>query len=141
MIELKIAGIIRQIKEINQITDSFQKREFVIEIPSDNPDYDGEFPQFQLVQAKCDLLDKYKVGDEVEVYFNIKGRKYQDKVTNETKVFTTLQAWRLSSVKPEQQGPPESEQFTPREPQQQQTQAPSPTMEQAQHQQRNAPPQ
>lgn len=78
-----------------QITDSFQKREFVVEF-AENPQY-PEFVKFELIQANCDQLESFNVGDELNISFNLKGRKWTDK-NGEVKYFNSLQAWRLEKV-------------------------------------------
>jgi len=80
--------------ETTKVTETFKKREFVVEY-SENPQY-PEFIKFEFIQDKCELLDKYNVGDEVEVSFNLKGRKWTDP-QGTVKYFNTLQAWRLES--------------------------------------------
>ena len=79
--------------EIQQVTASFQKREFVIEY-AENPQY-PEFLKFELIQDKCNLIDRYSVGQEVEVHFHLKGRKWTDP-NGIDKYFNTLQAWRIT---------------------------------------------
>ncbi len=78
-----------------QITDSFQKREFVVEF-ADNPQY-PEFIKFELIQANCELLEGFQVGDDLNISFNLKGRKWTDK-NGEVKYFNSLQAWRLDKA-------------------------------------------
>jgi hypothetical protein len=78
--------------DTQKVSDRFQKREFVVEF-ADNPQY-PEFVKFELVQDKCDLLDGYEIGQELEVHFNLKGRKWVDP-QGQTKYFNSLQAWRL----------------------------------------------
>ncbi len=81
--------------DAEQITDSFKKREFVIS------DEASQYPQeimFQLVQDKCDLIDSYNIGDEIKVNFNLRGRRWENPKTNETKFFVSLDAWRLEKV-------------------------------------------
>ena len=63
---------------------------------AENPQY-PEFVKFELIQDKCDLLDSYEVGQELEVHFNLKGRKWVDP-QGQTKYFNSLQAWRLVPV-------------------------------------------
>jgi len=89
---LSIIGSILEISEVQQIKESFKKREFVLEY-ADNPSY-PEFIKFELIQDKCALLDAFKQGDKVNVHFNLKGRKWTDR---EGKVvyFNSLQAWRV----------------------------------------------
>ncbi|MTI29890.1 DUF3127 domain-containing protein [Cytophagales bacterium RKSG123] len=83
---------ILEISETVQITDSFRKREFVVEF-AENPQY-PEYIKFEMIQDKCDLLNSFSVGQEVEVHFNLKGRKWTDPQGN-VKYFNSLQAWRV----------------------------------------------
>ena len=81
--------------DAEQITGTFKKREFVIS------DESSQYPQeimFQLVQDKCDLIDSYNIGDEIKVNFNLRGRRWENPKTNETKFFVSLDAWRLEKV-------------------------------------------
>ncbi len=89
---LSISGSILEISDVQQIKETFKKREFVLEL-TENPQY-PEFIKFELIQDKCTLLDAYKVSDRVTVHFNLKGRKWTDR---EGKVvyFNSLQAWRM----------------------------------------------
>ena len=89
-----------EILNTQQISQSFRKREFVVEF-AENPQY-PEFVKFELIQDKCDLLDSMKVGDLVNVSFNLKGRKWTAP-QGQVKYFNSLQAWRIT---PEQTGAP-----------------------------------
>ena len=89
---MNISAKITEIFETAKVTDSFKKREFVVEY-SENPKY-PEFIKFELIQDKCDLLDSYSIGEEVEISFNLKGRKWTDP-QGTVKYFNTLQAWKL----------------------------------------------
>jgi len=91
---MKIAGKLVEIFETVKIKESFQKREFVLEYAS-NPKY-PEVIKFELVQDKCPLLDGFKVGQDLSVDFDLRGRKWTDR-NGAVKYFNTLQAWRLSS--------------------------------------------
>lgn len=73
-------------------TQTFRAREFVIEIP------DGNYPQFikfQLVQDRCDILDAYQEADEIKVFFDLRGREWNEKF------FTNLNAWRIEKTSTE----------------------------------------
>lgn len=96
-----IKGRIVVINELNHISDSFQKREFVLEVPDSNPQY-TDLISLEFVKEKCSLLDQHQVGQEVEVGFNLKGRKWDG--PKGTRYFNTLQAWRISNIG--QQGAP-----------------------------------
>lgn len=80
-----------------QVTDSFKKREFVVEIE------DGAYTQlikFQLTQNNCEKLDPYNEGDVIKVTFNLRGREYTK--DGRTSYFTNLDAWRLDKAGQEQ---------------------------------------
>ncbi|MCB0736160.1 MAG: DUF3127 domain-containing protein [Bacteroidetes bacterium] len=96
---MEITGKIVEIFDEQQVTNTFKKREFVIEY-ADNPQY-PEFIMFQAIQDKTAMLDSINVGDSVTVQFNLKGRKWQSP-QGEVKYFNTLQAWRIG--KPQTDG-------------------------------------
>lgn len=89
---MKILGRIAEIKESQQVSEAFRKRSFVIEY-SENPQY-PEYISFELIQDRCDLINGFQVGQEVEISFNLKGRKWVNP-EGETKYFNSLQAWRV----------------------------------------------
>ncbi|OJW70270.1 MAG: hypothetical protein BGO68_01900 [Candidatus Amoebophilus sp. 36-38] len=91
---MKIIGKIADIKESQQVSAGFKKRAFVVEY-AENPQY-LEYILFELIQDRCELLDTFQVGQEVEVSFNLKGRKWVNP-EGETKYFNSLQAWRIES--------------------------------------------
>ena len=89
-----ITGILKVKNPEQQVSEKFRKREFVL------TDNSSQYPQhisFQLTQDKCSLLDSYKIGDEVKVYFNLRGREWTDK-QGATKYFNSLEAWKLEGV-------------------------------------------
>lgn len=94
---MNIKGKIIEISSTQQVTNTFRKREFVIEY-AENPQY-PEFVKFEMIQDKCEALDNHKVGDEIDVHFNLKGRKWTDP-KGEVKYFNSLQAWRLEASAP-----------------------------------------
>jgi len=90
----EVVGKLTVVFETQQVKDTFRKREFVLEIQ------DGAYSQhikFQLTQDRCALLDQYKVGQDVRVHFNLRGRPFQNK-EGQTMYFTNLEAWRLESA-------------------------------------------
>ena len=89
---MDISAKIIEIFETAKVTDTFKKREFVVEY-SENPQY-PEFIKFEFIQEKCDLLDSYTIGEEVDISFNLKGRKWTDP-QGTVKYFNTLQAWKI----------------------------------------------
>lgn len=94
MSSLEVKGKLIVKFNAQQVTERFKKREFVLEIPSGNY---TEQVKFQLIQDKCELLDKFREGDEINVHFNLKGKPYtKDGVTS---YFNNLDAWRIEAAK------------------------------------------
>ena len=92
---MNLQGRIVEIFDTTQVSEKFRKREFVVEY-AENPQY-PEFVKFELVQDKCDLIDNYREGEEIDVSFNIRGRAW----TNQQGVrnyFNSLQAWKIQSA-------------------------------------------
>lgn len=93
---MDVIGILKQVNETQKISDTFQKREFVVTIEPNS-----QYPQhvsFQATQDKCGLFDfgKFKVGDEVKVHFNLRGREWNG--PEGVRYFNTLEAWRIEMV-------------------------------------------
>lgn len=83
--------------DVNQRTEKFKVREFVIE---KSDDADGKFVnyiKFQCVQDKTAMPDRFNIGDDVKVQFNLKGTRYEKE--GRVSYFTNLDAWRMESVK------------------------------------------
>lgn len=95
--------------DTQKITDSFQKREFVVEY-AENPQY-PEFIKFELIQTNCDQLDAHNIGDQLAISFNLKGRKWTDKA-GEVKYFNSLQVWRIESKGATSAPPPVKEEWS-----------------------------
>lgn len=90
---LDIKGTIHSIGQKQQVTDKFAKREFILAITEEiNGNTYTNYAKFQCVQAKCDLLDRYQVGEDVTVSFNIKGNLWKDGC------ITNLDCWRIASA-------------------------------------------
>jgi len=110
---MDFTGIIHKIAETVQISATFKKRDVVLESSETKGETTyTELITFQFVQDKCELLDKYKVGDSVEVGFNLKGRKWTSP-QGEDKYFNTLQAWMIHSDKGEELPIPQAAQPMP----------------------------
>lgn len=94
-----------------QVSDKFKKREFVIELAEEiNGNVYTNFAKLQLVQNKCEIIDRYNTGDVVKVTFNIKGNSYVDKKDGQTKYITNLDAWRVEPAGAAPQGAPAHQQ-------------------------------
>lgn len=81
-----------------QRTETFKTREFVIEKTEDiNGRSVSNYVKFQSVQDRTSMPDRFNLGDEVKVSFNIKGTKWvKDGREN---YITNLDAWRMEHVK------------------------------------------
>ncbi len=77
----------------------FKTREFVLEMTEEiSGSAYTNFAKMQLVQAKCDIIDRFNIGDMVKVSFNIRGRSYIDKKDGSTKYISNMDAWRVESA-------------------------------------------
>lgn len=88
-------GRVHVISDTQQVSDTFKKREFVLEIQ------DGNYPQyvkFQMTQDKTILLDNYQIGQEVKVLFNLRGREYVRKNDGSKDYWLNLEAWRIEAA-------------------------------------------
>ncbi|MFK7973075.1 MAG: DUF3127 domain-containing protein [Bacteroidia bacterium] len=94
---MNIQGKIHVIMDVQQVSNTFRKREFVLEY-ADNPMY-PQYVLFQMVQDRVDLVSGYQVGDMVDVSFNIRGRQWTSP-QGEIKYFNSLEAWRINPVQP-----------------------------------------
>ncbi|MDB5249695.1 MAG: hypothetical protein JWQ40_4089 [Segetibacter sp.] len=84
--------------EIVQRSESFKTREFVIESTEDsNGRTFTNYVKFQCVQDKTAMPDRFSIGEEVKVQFNIKGTKWEK--DGRTSYITNLDAWRMESLK------------------------------------------
>jgi hypothetical protein len=84
--------------DILQRTETFKTREFVIE---KTDDIGGRtvtnYVKFQCVQDKTAMPDRFNIGDEVKVLFNIKGSKWTK--DGKDNYITNLDAWRMEHIK------------------------------------------
>jgi len=80
-----------------QRTGTFKTREFVVEKSEDIGSRTiTNFVKFQSVQDKTAIVDRVNVGDEIKVYFNIKGTRWEK--DGKVNYITNLDAWRLEQI-------------------------------------------
>lgn len=82
---MELNGTIFLIGEIQQVSTSFKKRQLILKT---NEQYSQEVP-IDFVQDKCDILDKYAIGQNVKVGINIRGNSYNGKW------YCSLNGWRI----------------------------------------------
>ncbi len=80
-----------------QRTETFKVREFAVEKTDDiNGRTITNYVKFQCVQDKTEIIDRVNIGDDIKVYFNIKGTKWEK--DGKTNYFTNLDAWRIEQL-------------------------------------------
>ena len=90
---MEVLGKIKLLGDVQVIgAKGFQKRELVVTT-------DEQYPQMimiEFVQDKCDLLNNYKVGQDVKVSINLRGREWINP-QGVAKYFNQIQGWRIES--------------------------------------------
>lgn len=84
--KMTIQGKVLAVKEKQDITATFSKREIWLET-------EGKYPQtvcLEFSNDKCALLDDVAIGEYVAVEFEVRGRQHKDRVYN------TLAAWKIT---------------------------------------------
>jgi hypothetical protein len=89
-----ITGTLKLKSAEQQVSEKFRKRDFVL---TDNSSQYPQYISFQLVQDKCSLIDSFNPGDEIRVFFNLRGREWKAP-TGEIKFFNTIEAWKIEAV-------------------------------------------
>lgn len=89
-----ITGTLKLKSPEQQVSEKFRKRDFVL---TDNSSQYPQYISFQLVQDKCGLIDAFNPGDEIRVFFNLRGREWKAP-TGEIKFFNTIEAWKIEAV-------------------------------------------
>ncbi|HTN46127.1 MAG TPA: DUF3127 domain-containing protein [Flavipsychrobacter sp.] len=93
----EITGKLAVKYDTQQVKESFKKREFVMEIAEEiNGNVYTNFAKMQLVQGKCELLDRFNEGDQIKVNFNIKGNRWER--DGKVNYITNLDAWRIEAA-------------------------------------------
>lgn len=94
----EITGKLVEKYDVIQRTETFRIREFVIEVIDE---FSGRqisnYIKFQLTQDRTALPDRFNIGDEVKVHFNLRGTKWVK--DGKESYFTNLDAWRIEQVK------------------------------------------
>lgn len=87
-----VKGIIKDILPERIISEKYKCKEIILEVKS------GEYTKqigFEFFGDKIELLTGYGEGEEVEVFFNIDARMWNERV------FNNVRAWRIQRVKEE----------------------------------------
>lgn len=89
---MQITGSIKFIGELQNITNSFSKKEIVVETQETYP----QSILLQFTNNNIDRLDHISVGDNVEIKYNLRGRGYNK--NGETRYFNTIEGWYIKKV-------------------------------------------
>lgn len=92
--EFKLNGTVELVKEEIQISDSFRKRDVIVNTG-------GDYPQSIQIQFVNDMVDESGMlvqGMEIEIDFNLRGRAWENPKTGDTMYFNTLQGWKIQTV-------------------------------------------
>ncbi len=83
------SGKIKVINDTQSFASGFSKREFVVTTAHD------KYPQdlkFEVVKDRCSLLDNLKVGQDVQVSFDIRGNEFNGKY------YVNLSCWKIQAA-------------------------------------------
>lgn len=87
----EVKGTIKKIDDTKTFgTSGFRKREAVITT-------DDQYPQsilIEFIQDKCELLDACKIGQDVKISYNLRGKEWVNP-EGETKYFNSIQGWKI----------------------------------------------
>lgn len=81
-------GVIKHLFDPQTFASGFTKREFVIETEN------GKYPQlikFEAIKDKVEQLSQLRVGDAVNVSFDIRGSEYKERF------YVQLNAWKIEA--------------------------------------------
>ncbi len=80
-----------------QRSDTFKVRDFAVEKSEDiGGRVISNFVKFQSSQDKTTIIDNFNIGDEIKVFFNIKGNKWEK--DGKVSYFTNLDAWKIEGA-------------------------------------------
>jgi len=93
MANYELSGKLFEKFPTQQVTDKFRKRELVIEVAGSNY---TQHIKLQLTKERCDILDKFNIGDEVRATININGRRSEK--DGKVSYWNSLDIWKLELV-------------------------------------------
>lgn len=86
---MQITAKLRSVSATEKKSDKFSVRTFTVETVGE------KYPQtleFQLANNNTVLIDPFKVGNMIDISFDLRGREYKDRV------FNTLNVWKVEKA-------------------------------------------
>ena len=94
---MEVTGKIKKIEETKTFgTSGFRKREMILTTNDQYP----QMLKIEFVQDKCDLLNNYKVDQDVKISINLTGREWINP-QGEAVYFNAIQGWRIENSQAE----------------------------------------
>jgi hypothetical protein len=90
---MEVPGKIKIIGEVQTFGNGFTKRELVVTTEEQYP----QVISIDFLKDKCDLLNGYKVGQDVKVSINLGGREWINP-EGEAKYFNSVTGWRVEKL-------------------------------------------
>ncbi len=90
--KITLSGVITDIFPA-EVYGNFEKRVVWIKETTD------QYPQtyaIEFAQGNCNKLDRFKPGEEVKIWIDIRGRRYEK--NGKEGVINSLQGWRIDSI-------------------------------------------
>jgi hypothetical protein len=89
---MQVKGKLKRINPTEVVSDKFKKRVLHVETVEQYP----QVIEVQFIQDKCDIVDKYQVGQQVEIGYNLKGREWTNP-EGVVRVFNTVEGWYIKA--------------------------------------------
>lgn len=105
MANITLRGVITMIGE-SQVFGNFEKRIFWIE--EQNVQYPNSW-QLECQQNDCNILDNFKIGQEVDCSINIRGRYWEKTEEGRSGVINTLRCWKITTIGQQQPQQPQGQ--------------------------------
>jgi translation initiation factor IF-3 len=94
---MEVSGKIKVLNETQTFgNNGFRKREVVVTTEEQYP----QMIMVEFIQDKCDLLDSFKVGEDVKININLRGREWINP-EGVAKYFNSIQGWRIEKIQGE----------------------------------------
>lgn len=94
---MEITGRIKVIGMVQDVSPTFRKRELVV---TTEEQY-AQHILINFVQDKCDLLNNFRLNQQVKVHLNLRGREWVNP-QGETRYFNDIQGWKIDDLEQNQ---------------------------------------